>query len=82
MPTILGLPYTTLPDMPAVGAGTNAIMTGDVSRAYVLVQRVGMVFKRLAERYVENSQIGIYARMREGGQVVLPEAVRIYQTGP
>jgi HK97 family phage major capsid protein len=79
--TILGMPYTTLPDMPSVGTGANIILTGDVNRGYTLVQRVGITFKRLAERYVENSQIGIYARMRIGGQVVLPEAMRIYQTG-
>lgn len=82
MPTILGYPYTTMVHMPLVGVGANAILFGDASKAYVLVQRVGMTFKRLAERYVENSQVGIYARMRIGGQVVLPEAVRMYQTGP
>lgn len=77
--TIFGAPVVTVPDMPAKGASAKCIMVGDLSKAYVIVQRVGMTFKRLSERWVENSQVGIYARMRVGGQVVLPEAIRIYQ---
>lgn len=77
--TIFGAPVVTVPDMPAVGASAKAIMVGDLTKAYTIVQRIGITFKRLSERWVENSQIGIYARMRVGGQVVLPEAVRIYQ---
>ncbi len=80
--TILGVPYIELPDMPAAAAGSNSMMLGDLSKAYTIVQRVGMSFKRLAERWVEDSLIGIYARMRVGGQVTLPEAMRIYQFGP
>lgn len=77
--TILGVPYTELPDLPAIATGAKSIVFGDMSKAYTIVQRVGMTFKRLAERWVEDSLIGIYARMRVGGQVVLPEALRIYQ---
>lgn len=79
--TILGLPYAEVPDMPVPASGSNSILFGDVNRAYTIVQRVGMTFKRLAERWVEDSLIGIYARMRVGAQVVLPEALRIYQMG-
>jgi HK97 family phage major capsid protein len=81
-PSILGIPYVEVPDMPAAAAGSNSIILGDISKAYTIVDRSGIVFKRLSERYVEMSQVGIYARMRVGGQVVLPEAFRVYQFGP
>lgn len=75
---LLGYPVTTMPDMPGHAASAHTMMLADFNKYYVAVQRVSMTFKRLAERWVENSQIGIYARMRIGGQVVLPEAGRIY----
>lgn len=75
----LDSPVTETPNLPDIGAGASSIMFGDLSKAYMVVTRVGMTFKRLAERWVENSQIGIYARMRIGGQVILPEALQIYQ---
>jgi HK97 family phage major capsid protein len=77
--TILGVPYVELPDLPAVASGANVGILGDFKRGYTIVDRVGMSFKRLAERWVEDSLIGIYARQRVGAQVVLPEALRIYQ---
>ncbi len=78
--TILGVPYFEAPDMPPKGVTQNCILLGDFTKGYTIVNRVGMAFKRLAERWVEDSLIGIYARMRVGGQVVLPEALRIGQT--
>lgn len=76
--TLLGYPITTMPDMPAAATASHSMILGDFNRYYCAVSRVSMVFKRLEERWVENSQVGIYARMRIGGQVLLPEAARIY----
>lgn len=76
---LLGVPVVEVADMPAIATDADAILLGDLARAYVILNRVGMTFKRLSERWVENSQIGIYARMRVGGQVVLPEALRLYR---
>ena len=75
----LDSPVVETPNMPDIGTGSNSILFGDLSKGYMVVTRVGMTFKRLAERWVENSQVGIYARMRIGGQVILPEAFRLYQ---
>jgi len=77
--TLLGYSIIETPDMPAVGAASMSILFGDMARCYTVVTRVGMTFKRLAERWVENSQVGVYARMRIGAQVTIPEAMRIYQ---
>lgn len=76
--TILGRPYLELQDMPAVAAGAKSILFGDFNRSYLIVDRAQMTFKRLAERWVEDALIGIYARKRVGGQLVLPEAMRLY----
>lgn len=74
--TILDRPYVEVPDMPAVAAAATPILFGDIRRAYTVVDRVAMVFKRLNEKYAETGQIAIIARRRVGGQVVLAEAVR------
>lgn len=76
--TILGRPYIELQDMAACAAGAKVILFGDFQRAYLIVDRTAMTFKRLAERWVEDALIGIYARKRVGGQLVLPEAMRLY----
>lgn len=79
-PTLLGDPYVEFPDMATTIASAGLpIMYGDMGKTYVVVQRVGMAFKRLAERWAEDAVIGVYARMRVGGQVVLPQAMRFYQ---
>lgn len=78
-PTLLGDRYIEFPDMPtAIASAAKLMFYGDISKTYVVVQRVGMAFKRLAERWAEDAVIGVYARMRVGGQVVFPDAMRIY----
>lgn len=76
---LLDSPVVQVPDMPATGTtGAYIAAYGDFAKAYQVVDRIQIVFKRIEERYVENNQIGIFARRRVGGQVVLPEAFRIY----
>ena len=78
-PTLLGDSYVEFPDMiSAVASAGKLIGYGDINKTYTVVQRVGMAFKRLAERWAEDAVIGVYARMRVGGQVVFPDAMRIY----
>lgn len=75
--TILGRPYMEVPDMPLVATGAFAVMFGDFKRAYTIIDRVQMVVKVLTEKYAESGQLAYLTRKRVGGQVVLPEAMRI-----
>lgn len=74
--TVLDSPYAEIPDMPAVATGTSPILFGDMKKAYWIVQRVGMSTQRLDQLYAEEDAIGFKFRMRVGGGVVLPEAMR------
>lgn len=75
--TILDRPYIEAVDMPAIAASAKSVLFGDIKRAYTIVDRVSMVFKRLTEKYAETGQIALLARRRVGAQVVLNEAYRI-----
>lgn len=76
-PTILGAPYTELPDMPDEGAGTFPIVLADWKRAYVIVDRIEMSVTRDPFTVASSGQIKFSARRRVGGQVVLGEAMRL-----
>lgn len=75
-PTILGAPYVEAIDMDPVGAGTYPILFGDFRRAYIIVDRVSMVVKRLNELGAKIGIIEFMVRKRVGGQVILPQALR------
>lgn len=75
-PTILGIPYAEVADMPSVTGGAFPVAIGDWSRAYLIVDRVDMSVQRLNERYAEQGQVAFLIRKRVGGQLVLPEAAR------
>ena len=75
--TILGAPYVEMTDMPAIGAGLNAIAFGDFRRGYLIVDRVRMSMLRDPFTQATSGSIRFIARKRVGGQVVLAEAIRI-----
>lgn len=78
-PNLLGSPYIEVPDMPNTPTATGTtypIMYGNIKRAYLIVDRIQVVVRRLQEKYAESGQIAYLVRKRVGGQVVLPEAVR------
>jgi HK97 family phage major capsid protein len=76
-PTILGAPYTEMPDMPNEGAGAFPIAFGDWKRAYKLVDRIDMSIVRDPYTIANVGQVKFFARRRTGGQVVLGEAIRL-----
>ncbi len=76
-PTILGAPYTEVPDMPDEGAGTFPIAFGDWKRSIVLVDRIEMAITRDPYTVANAGQVKFTARRRVGGQVVLGEALRV-----
>jgi HK97 family phage major capsid protein len=75
--TVLGRPYVECPDMPAEATAAKAVAVGDFKKAYVIVDRLGMETQRLVELYAANGEVGFLFRRRVGGQVVLPEAIKV-----
>lgn len=59
-------------DMPAIGAGTNAIAFGNWKRAYTIVDRLGIT--TLRDPYSAKPFVEFYTRKRVGGDVVDFEA--------
>jgi len=72
---LAGYPIVEAPDMPDIAANAYPIMFGDFRSGYLVVDRVQIEIQRLVEKYAEYGQIGLIARKRFNGQVVLPEAV-------
>lgn len=77
-PNVLGRPYIECPDMPEEGSSAKAVAVGDFSKAYIIVDRLDIEI--MPDPYTSKSTgcIEFSARKRVGGQVVLPEAVKIY----
>jgi HK97 family phage major capsid protein len=76
--TVLGRPYVECPDMPAEANTAKAVAIGDFKKGYFIVDRVDMEI--LVDPYTSKKTgcIEISARKRVGGQVVLPEAIKVY----
>lgn len=75
--TVLGRPYVECVDMPAEANSAKAVAFGDFRKGYVIVDRLGMETQRLVEAYATSGKVGLLFRRRVGGQVVLPEAIKI-----
>jgi HK97 family phage major capsid protein len=73
--TILAYPYILVPDMPDIAANAYALAFGDFRIGYKIVDRLGLTIQRLIEKYAPN--IGYLGRRRVGGQVVMPEAIKV-----
>lgn len=78
-PTIVGIPYTEMPDMPIVAAGNFPIALGCWAKAYLIVDRIAISMMR--DPYSQSSRgvVRFLARKRVGGQVILTEAIRKVQ---
>lgn len=77
-PNVLGRPYVECKDMPAEGNGAKAVAIGDLRSGYLIVDRLEVEI--MVDPYTSKSTgcVEISARKRVGGQVVLPEAIKIY----
>lgn len=69
-------PYVEMPDMPEIASGNFAIAVGDFSN-YMIVDRITLNIQQLNELYIASGLIGFIARLRVGGDVLLPEAFRL-----
>lgn len=75
---IVGRPIHTSGFVPAVAAGTKALMFGDYSY-YWIADRQSRTFQRLNELFATTGQVGFIATQRVDGKLILPEAVQVLQ---
>lgn len=73
---IYDTPYVEMPDMPQIASGAYPIAVGDFSY-YMIVDRIQLAIRELDELFAVSGLIGFIARMRVGGDVLLPEAFRV-----
>ena len=73
--TILDQPYLECPDMPAVSGDSYPVAFGDFGRGYLIVDRTQM--NVLRDPYSSKPLVEFEAYRRVGGQVVLPEAIKL-----
>ena len=75
--TLLGRPVFLSSYMPTIALNAKTVIFGDISRAYLIVDRQGVEVQRSSDRYFEQDQTAFRAIRRVDGKVVLPDAVRI-----
>jgi HK97 family phage major capsid protein len=78
--TILDLPYTIVPDCDDIGAGKWPVFCGDFKRGYIMGDRTQLVIVRDEVTQLTSGAVRFYAYKRNGGQVVLAEAIRKLKT--
>ena len=72
---LLGKPVVFMDDMPAVAANALSVVYADFSRAYTIVDRVGLQFLR--DPYTAKPNVEVQARKRTGGDVTSFDAIVI-----
>jgi HK97 family phage major capsid protein len=72
-----GRPYIQAPDMPDVAANSTPIAFGNFRRGYVISDRVTMGVQRDPYTQAGAGNVRFWFRKRVGGQVVLPEAIKL-----
>ena len=73
--TILGYPYRLCGDLANIASNAKPIIFGDMRQGYRIYDRKQIVVDVLRELY--HPLIGYSGRQRVGGQVVLPEALKV-----
>src|SRR6185437_9563676 len=73
---IYNRPYVEMPDMPEIASGAFPIAVGDFSN-YMIVDRITLNFQQLNELYAASGLVGFIARLRVGGDILIPEAFRL-----
>ena len=77
--TLLGYPVTVAEDMPDIGADTFPVAFGDFSRAYLIVDRIGV--RTLRDPFTAKPYIAFYTTKRVGGGVLDYEAYKVLKIG-
>lgn len=76
--TLLDRPYFEAPDMPLVTTDNAKIIAfGDFRRGYIAVDRIVMTAQRDPYTQADEGMVRFRFRRRQGGQTVIPEAIKI-----
>lgn len=78
--TFLGFAIYNQEDVAAIAAEKVIAGFGDWKRGYQILDRQGMTLQRLVELYAEDGEIGFKVRRRVGGDVRIPDALRVLKT--
>lgn len=73
--TLLGLPVRMSTTMPAIAASALSVALADWSRAYMIVDRIGITV--LKDPYTQKPAVEFYYRKRVGGDVIDFDAIKI-----
>jgi len=73
---IYDAPYVEMPDMAEIASAAFPIAVGDFSN-YMIVDRITMNIQQLNELFAVSGLVGFIARMRVGGDLLLPESIRL-----
>lgn len=79
-PGMFGFPVYVSDDMPAQTSGLYAVVFGNW-RYFGVVETPGIVVQRNPYLYMANGQVGIFASIRRGYDVLQSEAIRKYAMG-
>ncbi len=75
--TINGDPYRLMEDMPLLASGSKSVSYGDWRRGYCIVDRMGISFIRDQFTLSDQGKVRFVITMRVGGDVILPEAIKV-----
>lgn len=75
--TIVDTPYLLCADMPAVTSGSLSVACGDFGKGYMISDRIVTEWLRDPYSAAADGAVVFHARKRVGGQVVLPEAIKL-----
>ena len=75
--TLLGVPVVTNDDMPVVGSGNLSVAIADWSKAYQIVDRIGV--RILRDPFTEKPFVKFYTTKRVGGDVINYEAIKLLE---
>ncbi len=74
---LLGHPVIETVDMPAIASATKSALFGDLQKAYLIADKIQMHLIRDEVTEADVGNVRFIARRRVGGQIILPEAIRI-----
>jgi len=74
---LIGKPIYSDPDVDAVGSKKLVVGFGDVRRAYLIRDALGVTIRLLTERYADKGQVAWRGTLRTGGAIVDANAFKI-----
>jgi len=78
-PQIQGIPVIEAPDMPLLAADALIVAYGDFGRGYLFVQNTQLMMIRDEITLASEDEIKFTFRRRYGGDVLRPEAIKLYK---